>query len=70
MLNEVSGSPFTAGTNPYSVTVDPSGKFVYVANYGSNDISAYIIGPDGALADMGLFTAGTGPVSVTTVGIR
>ena len=33
----------SAGTNPLSVTVDPSGKFAYVANYGSNDVSAYII---------------------------
>jgi 6-phosphogluconolactonase (cycloisomerase 2 family)/environmental stress-induced protein Ves len=42
-LTEVSGSPFGAGFNPYSVSVDPTGKFVYVANDGSNSVSAYTI---------------------------
>ena len=32
-----------AGTNPYSVTVDPSGKFAYVANVNSNNVSAFTI---------------------------
>ena len=32
-----------AGTTPVSVTVHPSGKFAYVANQGSNDISVYSI---------------------------
>ena len=32
-----------AGTTPVSVTVHPSGKFAYVVNQGSNDISAYSI---------------------------
>jgi 6-phosphogluconolactonase (cycloisomerase 2 family) len=31
------------GTRPVSVTVDPSGKFIYVANIGSNDVSAFAI---------------------------
>ena len=34
---------FTAGTGPGSVTVDPTGKFAYVANCGSDDVSAYTI---------------------------
>ena len=42
-----SGTPgiqnFAAGTGPTSVTVDPSGKFAYVANFSSNSVSAYII---------------------------
>jgi 6-phosphogluconolactonase len=33
-LTPIAGSPFTAGTNPASVTVDPAGKFAYVANTG------------------------------------
>jgi DNA-binding beta-propeller fold protein YncE len=40
-LTPLPDSPFPAGTNPGSVTVDPSGSFVYVANVTSNDISAY-----------------------------
>ncbi|MDQ2901311.1 MAG: lactonase family protein, partial [Acidobacteriota bacterium] len=40
-LKEVSGSPFAAGANPAGIAVDPANRFVYVANAGSNDISAY-----------------------------
>src|SRR5450756_1980930 len=32
-----------AGTNPVSVTIDPTGSYVYVVNAGSNDISQYTI---------------------------
>jgi DNA-binding beta-propeller fold protein YncE len=32
-----------ADTNPYSVAVDPSGRFAYVANNGANDVSQYAI---------------------------
>jgi 6-phosphogluconolactonase (cycloisomerase 2 family) len=32
-----------AGTQPSSVAVDPTGKFVYVTNSGSNDISVYTV---------------------------
>src|SRR5579862_5575511 len=31
-LRAVAGSPFAAGSAPISVTVDPSGRFAYVAN--------------------------------------
>jgi YVTN family beta-propeller protein len=34
-----------AGTFPVSVAVDPSGKFAYVANHGSNNVSMYAIDP-------------------------
>jgi uncharacterized repeat protein (TIGR01451 family) len=45
-LTPVPGSPFPAGSYPYSVTIDPTGRFVYVANYQSdNNISAYTINP-------------------------
>jgi len=74
-LTPVTGSPFEAGSNPYSVTVDPSGSFVYVANYGdgivASNVSAYSIESNGALTPVAgsPFTAGTGPVSITTIGI-
>lgn len=66
---------YTAGTAPYSVAVDPSGSFVYMANYGDvnnpspSTVSAYFIESNGSLAFIGSYTAGTGPVSLTTVGI-
>ncbi len=54
-----------AGTDPVSVVVDPSGKFAYVANSNSNDVSMYTINATtGALASIGTIAAGTAPVSV------
>jgi DNA-binding beta-propeller fold protein YncE len=35
------GSPFAAGTNPGANALAPGGRFAYVANKGSNNISAY-----------------------------
>jgi len=47
-LTPIAGSPFAStGTGPSSVAVDPSGKFVYVTNFGSSgspgSISIYSI---------------------------
>jgi 6-phosphogluconolactonase len=39
------GSPFSAGKQPNWVAVDPSGKFAYVANAGSDTVSGYAINP-------------------------
>jgi 6-phosphogluconolactonase (cycloisomerase 2 family) len=48
-LKPVPGSPFPAGNNPTSVTTDPFGRFVYVANLASRDISAYRVLANGTL---------------------
>ena len=68
-LREISGSPFAAGFGPYSVTVDPSGRFAYVANVGLFEhVSAYTINSStGALRAVSgsPFAAGNGPLSVT-----
>lgn len=65
-LTEIAGSPFLAGSGSYSVAVDPTGQFVYVANLGSNDVSAYRMDAAGALTGVAgsPFTAGTNPMSV------
>ena len=66
-----------AGTRPLSVTIDPSGKVVYVANSGSGDVSAYRINvATGALTQISCgggagcngnnFQAGNSPLSITT----
>ncbi len=58
------------GVGPLSVAVapDPSGrfgKFAYVANSTSNNVSMYTINPTtGTLEAVGTIAAGTGPVSV------
>ena len=45
------GSPFSAGTTPIALTIHSSGMFAYVANSGTNSISAYTIdSKTGALA--------------------
>jgi 6-phosphogluconolactonase (cycloisomerase 2 family) len=70
-LTEISGSPFAAGSFPRSVTVDPSGNFVYVTNSDDNDVSAYTIDQSsGALTvnTAGPFKAGNNVYSVTTTG--
>jgi lactonase family protein with 7-bladed beta-propeller len=66
-LTPVPGSPFPAGFGTISVTVDPTGKFVYVPNEFGNDLSAYSIGSNGALTPVPgspFATTGEDPVSV------
>ncbi len=66
-LTAMALSTAETGWEPYSVTVDPSGKHAYVANYAANTISQYTIGADGALMAMTPATVATGldPYSVT-----
>jgi len=49
------------------VTVDPTGKFAYVANYGATNVSAYAIGSTGALTQVqgSPFRSGSAPMVVT-----
>jgi 6-phosphogluconolactonase len=42
-LNEVTGSPYAVGTGPNAVLLDTTGSYVYVANKGSNNISAFTL---------------------------
>lgn len=69
-LTAVAGSPFAAGINSQGLTVDPSGKFVYVVNSSSSDISAYSIDPSsGALTPLpgSPFSAPGSPLGVVVV---
>jgi 6-phosphogluconolactonase len=72
-LMVVAGSPFAAGAGAYSVTSDPSGTFVYVANSenaaGGNSVSAYTINANtGALTPVAgsPFPTGAEPGAVMT----
>jgi 6-phosphogluconolactonase (cycloisomerase 2 family) len=50
-LQPISGSPYPAGDSPGPLVVDPYGKFLYVLDTGSDQISGYeISGPTGALS--------------------
>ncbi len=66
-LAAIAASPFAAGSNPYSIAVDPTGNFVYVANGYSYDVSGYTIdSATGALTAIAAspFAAGSNPVFV------
>ena len=50
-LKPLPASPFPAGTNPRAIAVEPDGRFAYVVNAVSNDVSSYSIDPNtGTLA--------------------
>src|SRR6266853_3546027 len=42
-LAPIAGSPFAAGTQPESITVDPGGHFAYVINQNTNSVSVFSI---------------------------
>ena len=42
----------SSGLSPSSVTVDPLGRYAYVANGGSDNVSQYTINLDGSLSPM------------------
>jgi len=71
-LSAVSGSPFADGGSEVfalanSVTVDPFGRFAYVANGNTNDVAAYAINAStGALIEISdsPIAAGTNPFAV------
>jgi 6-phosphogluconolactonase (cycloisomerase 2 family) len=44
-LAEVPGSPFDAGFSPIGIAVDPSGRFFYVVNEISDDITGFSVDP-------------------------
>lgn len=47
VITQVAGSPVnTGGIQPDSVTVDPTDRFVYIANTGTNTVSGFTLDPD------------------------
>jgi 6-phosphogluconolactonase (cycloisomerase 2 family) len=40
-LTAITGSPFSAGTEPLFVLPEPAGKFIYVSNQKSTNVSGY-----------------------------
>lgn len=57
------GSVTAAGTTPIRLAVTPNGKFLYVVNQGSNNISQYSISGN-ALTSIGTIGTGSGPNSI------
>jgi 6-phosphogluconolactonase len=64
--SETAGSPFPAGTGPRTIVLDPAGKFAFVPNDGSSDVTAFSINSTtGALTLVGTATAGISPFAAT-----
>ena len=67
-LAAISGSPFAAGAAPGGLGIDPQGAFLFAANAGSNNVSAYVIdansGALGPVSGSPFATGGVGPSAV------
>ena len=53
------------GSDPASMAIAPSGKFLYVANSGSNDVTAFSIGGTGLLSPIASSGAIANPVKTS-----
>jgi 6-phosphogluconolactonase len=63
----ISGGPYTTGQFPVCITIDSSGKFAYIANVNSNNVSGFSIdSATGALTSIAgsPFADGSVPVSI------
>ena len=66
-ITEVPGSPFNAGLIPDQLVVDPTGRFVYVTNDQSEDITAFSVDAStGALTELPGSPFPIGAVPVTS----
>lgn len=65
-LSAVSGSPFSAGTTPTGIAIDPTSRFVYTTDSTQNQLIVYDLLTGGILYPLpnGPFATGTFPVSV------
>jgi 6-phosphogluconolactonase (cycloisomerase 2 family) len=72
VLSPMDPATVSGGSGGMCVTVDPSGKYVYVANYYDGDVWQYTIGQNGALSYMTPYDVGAGfsPVSMIAVGLH
>jgi 6-phosphogluconolactonase len=73
--NPAGPSPYPAGTSPSAVELTPDGNFLYVANQGSNNVSAFAVcvnasltctNPNGQLTAVpgSPFATGLGPIAI------
>ena len=67
-LTSLATGPVTTGTFPDAITIDPSGKYLYIANYTSASISSFAItqstGQPSALAAGSSVGTKTGPTCI------
>jgi 6-phosphogluconolactonase (cycloisomerase 2 family) len=67
VLTPVAGSPWQAGVKPSAVTSDPTGRFVYVTDFASNDLIGYSVLSTHVLNFLinGPFKTGNEPTAIT-----
>lgn len=60
-LNKV--NTYLAGTTPSGIAIAPKGQYLYVSNFGSNNVSGFTIASDGTLSptNQSPYPAGIGP---------
>jgi|GEM_PF-372156 len=66
-LQPIASKPYAlTGNNPFGVTIDPTGRYAYVTNFGAATISQFNVNSDGSLSSMATPTvgAGAGPISL------
>jgi 6-phosphogluconolactonase len=62
VLTELAASPITAGPEVQSLVFHPSGKYIYAANPGQNNVSQFTVNSDGSLTEYTTrANAGSGP---------
>jgi 6-phosphogluconolactonase (cycloisomerase 2 family) len=59
-LSALTPATVATGASPFSVSVEPSGQYVYVANYNADTVSQYTIGTGGVLTAVGSGSVATG----------
>jgi 6-phosphogluconolactonase len=66
VLTALPGSPFAAGVQPSGVASDSTGSYLYVTDFGGNDVLAYNVAASGALSTMSNspFLSGNQPTSI------
>jgi 6-phosphogluconolactonase len=55
------GAVSSGGITPAHASVHPSGKFVFVGNYGGGSVAVFPVGPDGALGEASDVRPSVGP---------
>jgi 6-phosphogluconolactonase len=69
-LTEITNSPFSAGVEPVSIAIMPSGKFLYVVDKGSNQVSGFVVATvSGALTATSppAISTGSTPLSIAAI---
>jgi 6-phosphogluconolactonase (cycloisomerase 2 family) len=66
-LTATTGSPYESGTKPVAIVIDPTGSFVYAADYPNNELVGYVVQSTNALNFMvnGPFKTGNEPTALT-----